>query len=476
MPDSLIIPVSERFAHLKEYLVNQSHSIAKIDGSKLGLSPELASPFLAFVFPWIASPNNEEQKAQFAERRKTFEAAGFDGKSALETLQKIISEDKHLRDCCGGLAEAARCFDLNFIKSAVWTIRNDIKQFNPDKQFDQFASTVYERGRFKALALCHLFNFQAAQAGIKFGDVWVEKLDNSTTPKILGETSPISFIHPPGTGEYFVISETGPPCNDHIKWLLDQKTKADLFLHVLQYFKDGIVEIDYAAPYFFPEWVNQVRKWGIFFIGNPRRMPHEGGRKPYRVLKEEEVAISRWWSVYQKPEIFARIADLKPTMRQAGLRAAEYFELSHTQEKPADRLVSLAIALESLFSPSDKGELNFRMAQSLSQLIGTTEASRLKIFKSIKEFYSKRSDLVHGQYDVKAFLENRWITHDECDGWASLIRQAILRTLVLYLRGQNDRNAFLSDLSESALDAARADALRLNSDIETFLSEQARTR
>jgi hypothetical protein len=441
--------------------------------SRPGLVPETASPYLFFIFPWIASPIDQTQKAVFADRRKTFEDAGFDGASALEILNHILSEDKHLRECCAGTIQAARCFDLNYIMSAIWAIRVNASQFNSDTHFEQFESTIYGGGRFKALSLCHLFNFKSDVASIRFGDIWVEKLDGPTTSKIIGETSPVSFIHPPGTGEYFVISETGPPCDDHIKWLIEEKNKGELFLHVLQYFKDGVVHIDYAAPYFLPEWVNQVRKWGIFFIGNPRRVPYENGQKPYLIVKNEQDVIARWWKTYQQPEIFARISDLQHPMRQAGLRAAEYFELSHTQEKPSDRLISLAIALESLFSPNDQGELTFRMSQSLSQLIGTTEASRLGIFKVVKKFYSKRSKLIHGQYDVKAFLEGRWVTHDECDGWASLIRQAILRFLVLYLRGQNSRDDFLTELSESSLDAAKAEALRVKSNLETFLAEQS---
>jgi hypothetical protein len=79
--------------------------------------------------------------------------------------------------------------------------------------------------------------------------------------------------------------------------------------------------------------------------------------------------------------------------------------------------------------------------------------------------------LVHGDYDIEAFLAGRFVTHDECDGWASPIRQAILRFLVLYLRGQNSRDDLLNDLSEGSLDAGKAEALRARSSIDTFLAE-----
>jgi hypothetical protein len=299
----------------------------------------------------------------------------------------------------------------------------------------------------------------------------VERLDGPTIPVILGETSAVSFIHPPGTGDFFIVSEQEGPCDEHVKWLFEQKSKAELFMHVLEYFKDGVVHIDYAVPHFMPQWVNQIRKWGVFFVGDPRRMPYEGGQKFYTVRKDEMDGITRWWTAYQNPKIFERISDLRHTLRQAGLRAAEYYELNHSQDKPADRLISLAIALEALFSPDDKGEFTFRISQSLSQLVGTTEQERTAIFQDTKKFYSRRSELVHGQYDVDAYLKGQFVTHQECDNWASPIRQAILRFLVLYLRGRNERAEILKELSFAALDAGAADRLRHESQVESLLAE-----
>src|ERR1700746_922676 len=371
-----------------------------------------------------------------------------------------MRSDRHLRECCSSLAQLAHCFDLGFITPATSLMLAKSADPTLEEQFKTFISIVYGQGRFKVIALCHIFNFSSNESSLKFGDVRVERIDSLSASQILGEPSGTSFIHSPATGEHFIVSESDGPCDDQVSWLFQERSKAELFVHVLQYFKDGIVHIDYAMPHFLPNWVNQIRKWGIFFIGNPRRVPYEQGRKQYTVGKDEIEPMSAWWRIYQRPEVFARISDLQHSLRQAGLRAGEYYEANHTLESPAARLLSLAVALESLFSPDDKGEFTFRIAQSLSQLVGSTSLERTQLFNRMKKFYSRRSELVHGQYDVKKYLGGQFVTHEDCDNWASPIRRAILAVLVLYLRGQNKREDLLKELSLAALDSEVGEKLR----------------
>ena len=471
MANDNVIPTEQRYPGLADFLIPQSEIVARIKTEKVGLIPDTAAPFLYLVYPWLGQAANEDQKILLSTRRREFETAGFNGDAVRSTLADIIANDKHLRECCVGVLQLAHCLDLSFVTTAASLIAGGASRAKLDELYHQFETTIYGQGRFKAIALCHMFNFRSEEPSLQFGNVRVERLDSPTISRIIGETSFASFIHPTGTGDCFIVSEMEGPCDDHIKWIFEEKNKAELFMHVLEYFKDGIVHINYAVPYFMPQWVNQVRKWGIFFVGSPRRMPYENGRKFYTVNKNDVAAITRWWNAYQKPDIFARISDLRHTLRQAGLRAAEYFELNHSQEKPADRLISLAIALEALFSPDDKGEFTFRIAQSLSQLVGTTAPQRAELFRETKRFYARRSELVHGQYDINAYLQGNFVTHDECDRWASPIRQAVLRFLVLYLRGRNHRADVLNEISLAALNAEDGERVRRESDMETFLAE-----
>jgi Apea-like HEPN len=471
MPEPYAIPMEERAPELKEYLFAQANSIARIKSRNPQSIPESTiSPFFYAVYPWIVAASNAEQEAIFAARRAEFEAAEFIGGAVRQGLIDILAHDKHLRECCVGIPQLAHCLDLGFIKTAASMIAANSSQEKLEEVYERFIATVYGQGRFKAISLCHLFNFQSDQPSLQFGDIRIERLDSTTISRVLGETSFASFIHPPGTGQYFIVSELDGPCDEEIKWLFEQKQKAELFTHVLQYFKDGVVHLDSAVPHFLPQWVNEIRKGGIFFVGTPRRLAYEAGQKFYTVTSEEVPKITCWWNAYQKPEIFQRINDLRHTLRQAGLRAAEYYEANHAQEKPEGRLISLAIALEALFSPNDKGEFTFRISQSLSQLVGATDPEREAIFQQAKKFYKRRSELVHGQYDVDAYLQGRFVTHEECDRWASPIRQAILRFLVFYLRGRNHRDDVLNELALASINPGKGESLREESNLQDFLN------
>jgi hypothetical protein len=465
------IDEKKRAPQLQHFVFAQAEILSRIKLIPQKIVPDaIITPFLYLLYPWLDGIQVAENQELLAARRQQFKEVGFDGENIRKELESILKDDYHLRECCALVGPLAHCLDLGFINTASSLLNAKAPKTNLDTLYQGFTSAIYDQGPFKAISLCHIFNFNPEQPSLRFGDIRIERLDSQTISNILGETSGASFLHSTQAGNHFIISEREGPCDDPIGWLIEEKSRATLFTHVLQYFKDGIVHIDYAMPHFTPQWVNQIRKWGIFFIGNPRRVPY-AGMKPYSVNQDEIQVISRWWKLYQTLEIMGRISDLKHSLRQAGLRAGEYYETNHTLDSPPGRLISLAIALESLFSPNDKGEFTFRISQSVSQLIGSTTEERTAIFKDTKNFYARRSALVHGQYDVNAYLQNNFVTHADCDRWASLIRRAIMAVLVLYLRGRNSRDEFLNELSLAALNDEVAKKIRDESDPMKYLSE-----
>lgn len=66
------------------------------------------------------------------------------------------------------------------------------------------------------------------------------------------------------------------------------------FAQVLQYYKDGVVHIGYSAPVFLPEWAGQVRRSGVFFLGELRRVAYEGGDKPYLINAATKDQLTVW--------------------------------------------------------------------------------------------------------------------------------------------------------------------------------------
>ena len=137
-------------------------------------------------------------------------------------------------------------------------------------------------------------------------------------------------------------------------------------------------------------------------------------------------------------------------------------------------MIALAIALESLFSPSDGQEISFKTALAASQLLGSTAEKRKQIFADLQDFYKRRSKLMHGSYDVKKVYEGAFVTHDDVDRWSPYILESILRFLTLYFRGKRTKpelDNFRRDLLSCALDNAQADSLRATTDLERFLDE-----
>jgi hypothetical protein len=339
------------------------------------------------------------------------------------------------------------------------------------KAFQDFSDYVYAEP-FRTMALSHLYNFEAEDDRLQFEVVRIGRLSASEVSLVLGEPTNQSFIHPHGVGDYFVLTETTGPNDDLINWLFDERYKAIEFASVLQYFKDGIVHVDYTVPHFFPAWVNRIRmRGGIFYIGDPHRLWYAGGKRFYRLSRREAEQVNRWWSLSLTPAVSKRLNEERNKLRQAIKRAGIFYESHHEKADATGKLIDLAIALEALFSPSDKGELTYRMAQSASFLIAEDVEERKEVYRFVKKMYSRRSALFHGQYDVDAYSDGKFVTDDEIEKLASVIRRSMLRFLVLFLWGSNSQQDILDRLNLCMLDPDEAKRISEESDISALIDE-----
>ena len=471
------IPTEKRCKWLRSFLLEQLGVIEELRAKNPSLVPEGLSLFLYITYPWFGDPATDEQKEELTSRRARVQSVQFDGDAVVKRIQQLLHDDPHLRECCPTVGDLVQFVDNFFIERAL-QFRQAGESMERVERFyeEEFVPLTYDQGPFMSFAVSHLFNFDSSEKSMRFPNVRLEKLDGQTVAAVFGERSIRSFFHPFGTGDFFVVSERGGQCDDWISWLFDEKHKAEQFAMVLQYFKDGVVYVDYTVPYFFPEWVNHIRRRGVYYLGTPRRYPYADGKQHYLLSRDEIADVADWWKAYTSPEVTRRLAQEDTQMRQAGMRAGEYFELNHKQEGAVARLIALAISLESLFTPRDHhGELTFRISQCASQLVGRTKEERTELFKALKGFYRKRSDLFHGRYDVQDYYNEEFVTHEECDRWASIIRRAILQFLVLFLRGENNRETVLNDLINAALDPSLGDGIRQRSSIQEYLDEFRRS-
>jgi hypothetical protein len=153
------------------------------------------------------------------------------------------------------------------------------------------------------------------------------------------------------------------------------------------------------------------------------------------------------------------------------LRAGTFYEAHYEKQDAPSRLIDLAIALEAFFSPSREGELTYRMAQAAACLVAETVDERKEIFRFVKDMYSRRSALFHGQYDIDAYSEGKFVSDEEIEQLASVIRRAMLRFIVLFIRGSNSREEILNRLVDSTLDPRTRETLLAESDPARFIEE-----
>lgn len=383
-------------------------------------------------------------------------------------IEQILSEDKHIKECCDTALNLANLVDYFIFDAVTLSEENKLTDDAYDELFLRFSQITYSQA-FRKLTLSHLYNFDSPEKILRFNRVQIMRLEASDILEVIGDVAVYNFLHNHQTGDFFVITESLDGCPNIVDWLFSERAISLDFVGVLQYYKDGMVDVDYTTPYFLPEWVNRIRKRGLAFVGDPRRTPYANSTRFYSLLEKEATEVNSWWQIYQTPQVSSRLADVQNRLRQALIRAGDYYEASMQQKDAVGRLINLAIALEALFSPSDKGELSYKISLYASLLISDDASERVENFRFLREMYGRRSALFHGTYDVNKDL----LTTEEAERLAGIIRLSILRFFVLDIKGKGgeSRDNILNRLSDGVLNSQILETLRNESDPERFIEE-----
>src|SRR6266852_7841521 len=156
-----VIPAGERYGKLKQILFEYVETIANLRSANPSLAEQQPSFFLFLTFPWLADAAllSPEQNA-FVERRKVeITQRGFDGERAKKDLEEIRANDNHLAECCPTSLLLANYLDTSFITAVAEAKRAGTAQQQLDFAFEEFENQTYRQGRFRRIALSHLFNF-----------------------------------------------------------------------------------------------------------------------------------------------------------------------------------------------------------------------------------------------------------------------------------------------------------------------------
>jgi hypothetical protein len=465
------IPNEARSPKLREYLRRWAEDILAIkEHHKVWADTQYLFSYLCYF--WLI-PIDQHQPASYIEKHDQIKTSGFDGSRVKLELEELLSDDLHLLECCEDPLTLSRHIDRTCLSLITTFIKpNRLKPEVVDRIVESFVGLTYQQ-RFSKSGVSHLYNFHSDNSHIIFSEIQLVQLEASRIPVVIGDDSIYRFLHNHQAGDFFLITESFGRCTNVLEWLFEQRATAVNFASILQYFKDGVVHVDYTTAYFRPHWVNDLRRpaWG--FIGEPRRVPYGDAYSFYSLTLLEAREVEQWWSVYRSAAVEARLADFGNKLRQTLLRAGDYYETSMLQGESVTRLVNLAIALEALYSPAGKDELSYRIALYASLLVSETSDERAQNFEFLRKMYSRRSSLFHGSYDVTKYQDGTFVTKDEVERLSAIIRESILRFLILYLRGESSRDNIMAELETAVLNPTAIMDLRKRSNVESFLIQFA---
>jgi len=424
--------------------------------------------------PWLDEKEQTINQGREA-RRAEMLAFGIDGASYVARFQHVLESDGHLRQCCGWVPPLIDHIDRHLGGSLLVNLMGTRHLDKAESDWNDFLDLTYA-SPLTRLSYTHLFNFKTEQAPLVLGEARIEMLSHREIANLLGEDlSAVSFFHRPAESENFLVfEETGWNANPR-EWLSTKQREADEIAFLFQLFKPGVIHTTYTVPSFSPSWVSALwsRAVSPSYLGTFRRgRPYQQDHAPYSLDRKEIETLRGWIAFCQSSTCKTKLSNKTNGFGQMLLRSAEYYRSSLSRDRAPERLVDLAISLESMFTPaSAHTELTFRISQNVSQLIGEDASSRIEISKLIKKLYERRSALLHGQYDYGKFARGEFVSDEELDLWTDAVRKAILRLTVLCFRGEIDREKFLAELSSAGLDQSLGEKVRIESHPDALLSD-----
>lgn len=453
------IPPENRSPILKNFLEELVDEICRLEAlDKLSFEPPY--DLYGLVYPWVLP--DELRTTETDAAKEVLSDLGFDGEYLKSVATEILAGDVHLKECCHDIAGFFRLIAIPLIRMV-----KDVGIF--EKHFDEFATVVYSEP-FAAASYSHVFNFTAFKDSLDFGDIQIEKRSREEIARLLGESTPQSTLHPYNAGEYFAVIKHTEPIESDFSWLAENHDLAETLVQLFQYYKDGIVHLNYTVLAFRPFWVNTIRKYGIFLHGAYRRFPYENGTSMYCLDQHEYEDVRTRWDLFTNPEIFEKFRGERNELGNRIGFAGSYYESSHTQGEADRRLIDLSIALEAAFAPQDsKTEISFQLAQLAAEFIGDSPAEKQSIFETVKKMYSKRSDLVHG--NRKAFADG-FVAMTELDKFSSIVRKGLLKFIALYIEGVEKHEEIIKKIRESLFDPEVRSQLKEQANIARLIQSR----
>jgi hypothetical protein len=258
------IPENQRSPNFKTHLRMWVADVEAVRKAHPEVLKEIGSGFYFLAYYWLVPA--EQHSALYKEKHDLIHSSGFEGERVITEIEQILSEDKHIKECCDTALNLANLVDYFIFDAVTLSEENKLTDDAYDELFLRFSQITYSQA-FRKLTLSHLYNFDSPEKILRFNRVQIMRLEASDILEVIGDVAVYNFLHNHQTGDFFVITESLDGCPNIVDWLFSERAISLDFVGVLQYYKDGMVDVDYTTPYFLPEWVNRIVS--IPFLGPP---------------------------------------------------------------------------------------------------------------------------------------------------------------------------------------------------------------
>lgn len=241
-----------------------------------------------------------------------------------------------------------------------------------------------------------------------------------------------------------VVLETEMPLRIQVEQEFPEVGGVDLPRDTTDIFEQqlGLVAMSFALAINREPPVLPVSTWRLVFdpFGHGPQLSwsdasrHTAG-PPYQLREADAVDVQRWGRKVQD----AHASEIDVTVRRLISAIA-------LRRDPADALIDTVICWENLFG-SRQGETTLRISAAMAWLLEQDSTARAELQSEIKDIYSVRSDLVHGNPPTRRRDPSRL---------AAEVRAPAIRLTIQALR------RLYKDRPELIGDAARATKLLLN--------------
>lgn len=219
----------------------------------------------------LLAQNRSKLSQEVADLLRLVDSSALARRNISGALQGLLDSDPHLMSTCRtplGMARAVEHLGLDAVSHGL----------TPDAQrpnLAEVAPSLIERlfvEEYRRGGLFHIYNVDLAGAGLPLvgsHEASLVRLSPEQVALLTNEATASSRIHAEGLGDAFIRFIDGGEGDDW-QWMAERWQDAHTFVRVLRFLKYQIVDLDWGGIHYSPEWVNQIRKYGLTIWGRPR--------------------------------------------------------------------------------------------------------------------------------------------------------------------------------------------------------------